>query len=110
MTKKGSKKRLSQFTQAEVRSLFSRARSVFRSPSLEIRQASRPDSFARILIVIPRVVGNAVQRNLLRRRIKNIFHQHHLTKSPYDWLVLARKGAAQLSFEQLQEIFNHIIS
>ena len=58
----------------------------------------------RIGIVTSRRVGGAVQRNLVRRRLREIFRARRASISPALWLVVSAKpGAAEAGFGPLRE-------
>jgi ribonuclease P protein component len=62
------------------------------------RGAMRP----KLGVVIPKTVGKAVRRNLLRRRCKAIFEDARW-EPPHHWYVIAcRPGAAALTFAELK--------
>lgn len=75
---------ITKFSRQEISNLYKQARLIFRSPTIKVWRAPCTGKFARILIVIPRAVGNAVARNKLRRRIKNIFYELALFNEKYD--------------------------
>lgn len=95
---------LTQFSQEEVKALFQAARTVLREKGLEIRKTAINNSFGRILIIIPKKVGNAPKRNLIRRRIKSIFYQEKLYEKKYDFICFVYPYAAQLTFIDLKEL------
>ena len=71
-----------------------------------ILAAPREKEYARLLIITSRVVGNAVRRHLLRRRIKHIFYQKKLFELlKYDIVLIAKKPLVSLDFDQLSELF-----
>jgi ribonuclease P protein component len=101
---------VSSFTRQEIRALFSRARPVVVTPFLEIRKAPSLTS-PRVLFVIPRRVGNAVKRNKLRRRLKELFYANRAAMEGYDFLVLAKNThAATLSYEELGKLVQRALS
>ncbi len=107
-----SAKKISSFTKQEIIHLFKTAHSVVRVPSLEIRKAPASADQGRILLVIPRRVGNAVKRNTLKRRLKAIFFEEQLATKNVDFIVLAKSpDATQLTFQELKtmliEALNH---
>lgn len=99
-----SAKQLTTFTQKEVKQLFKSSRMLFKQDGIEVKQAPAQKPHGRILIVIPRIVGNAVKRNKLRRRIKNIYIENTYFEQPVDTIIFARYGAADLSYEALEKI------
>ena len=93
---------LTTFTQREIRTLFRIARPVVVTPDLEVRTSPATLDYGRILIVIPRRVGNAPQRNQLRRRIKALFYEQRWFEQRIDAIVLTKPESITLSFEQLR--------
>jgi ribonuclease P protein component len=66
----------------------------------------RPDDEVpvRMGVVTSRRVGGAVQRNLVRRRVREIFRAHRAQISSGLWLVItAKNGAAEAGFAALRE-------
>ena len=51
-----------------------------------------------------RKVGNAPERNKLRRQIKNIFFENKLYEMNYDWIAILRPTIKELTFDQLKEL------
>ncbi len=100
---------ISTFSEKEVRQLFAAARRVTADPIIEVRRAPMLGKHGRILIVVPKKVGNAPTRNRFKRRIRAIFYQEQLYTRGYDCIVLARPGAAALSFAQLKHLLTRAI-
>lgn len=97
-------RQMSVFSRLEARKLFQQARPKLRQSKIEIRFAPKSLNYGRVLIVIPRTIGNAAQRNLIRRRLKSIFFENALYEREYDCIILVGKGAADLSFDDLKHI------
>lgn len=97
-------KRISKFTKREIEYLFKHSRRVLRNESCTMLFAQRQDTFGRILIVASRKVGNAPQRNLIRRRVKSIFYEEKLYERSYDCVIIFQKKAVNLSFLQLKNL------
>lgn len=97
-------KKISKFTKREIDYLFKHARRVFRNEACTILLAPRQGESARILIVASRKVGNAPQRNLIRRRIKSIFYEEKLYERVVDCVIIAQKKLTELSFDELKSI------
>jgi ribonuclease P protein component len=95
--------KLTQFTQKEVADLFRRARTVLRNPFFNFLIAQQTKEFGRILIVTPRRIGSAPQRNQLKRRIRSIFYEERLFERGYDCIIICKKAATTLTFEQLKQ-------
>jgi ribonuclease P protein component len=60
--------------------------------------------FARVLIIASRKVGNAPERNLMRRRIKSIFYEEKLYDQKFDCAIILQKKSLDLTFDQLKEL------
>ncbi|MCA9769792.1 ribonuclease P protein component [Candidatus Dependentiae bacterium] len=103
-------KNLSRFTKKEIKQFFSSARATYKSPELTILVRQKTDSHARILIVASRKVGNAPQRNKLKRQLRAIFYEEKLFQGNLDCAVLLRKKAQELLFKQLKEILVHHVT
>lgn len=102
----------SSFTQNEIKQLFQTAHRAIKVPELTILLGPVQTQIGRLLIIIPRSVGNAVVRNHLRRQIKSIFYEQKLADYGHDCIIIARYGASNLSFLRLQnlmlEAFSHL--
>lgn len=99
---------ITKFTSREIPALFKSAQSVLQSSGLDIRLAPKTLSYGRMLIVIPKRVGNAVKRNLIKRRLKNIFYQEKFYDGPYDWIILVRPEAKKLSFQEMKDLLHEV--
>lgn len=95
---------LTKFTRREIDQLFKSCRPALRTHELTILKASAAQDRGRILIITKRHIGNAPQRNKLRRRLKAIFYEQSFYSLGYDLIVIAKKGAAALEFIQLEKL------
>lgn len=95
---------MTNFKQQEVDQLFKATIARYKIQGLDIRLAPKFLSQARILIVTPRACGNAPKRNRIRRRIKSIFYEEKYYEQAYDWIILIRKEAILLEFDQLKAL------
>lgn len=63
------------------------------------------DACPRIAVQASRTVGNAVRRNRLRRLVKEVCRLYFSCfRRPVDLVVIARKGAADLGFQQVEQL------
>jgi ribonuclease P protein component len=92
---------LFSFTKPEVDATFAAAR--LRRKIKGFTLLAAPATAGRLLIVIPRAVGKAHDRNLLRRRLKSIFYEERLFEQPFTFIVLTYKSATEWSFEDLKK-------
>lgn len=96
--------KISKFTKREIDFLFKNARRALRSETCTILFAPRQADFGRILIIASRKVGNAPERNLLRRRIKSIFYEEKLYDYALDCAIILQKKATELSFSEMKDL------
>jgi ribonuclease P protein component len=61
----------------------------------------RSNSVPKLLVVTSRRVGNAPERNRVRRRIKALFHERQPLSHEYDCAVIVKKPALLLTFSEL---------
>jgi ribonuclease P protein component len=97
-------KKISKFTKSEIDYLFCHTRCVIRNQVCTILVAPRQKDFGRVLIVTQRKVGNAPERNRIRRRIKAIFYEEKLFDFEFDCVVIAYKKMVDVSFDQLKSL------
>lgn len=95
---------ITRFTEQEIKSLFAHARRTYKSSEMDILIAPACHSYGRILVVTPARIGNAPQRNKLRRQIKAIFYEEKLFSLGYECVVIAKIKAKFLSFDELKKV------
>lgn len=94
----------SSFTKTEISTLFKQATMRVRSNGLRIMTSLTTQQSARILIIASRKTGNAPQRNLFKRRLRSLFYQEKFFEKKVDFIVIADKTGAALSFGKLKEL------
>src|SRR5574337_374112 len=100
----GIAKKISKFTKREIDFFFEHARRVFRDASCTILLAPRQAGFGRVLVIASRKVGNAPERNLIRRRIKSLFYEEKLYERAFDCAIIVQKKMVELSFAEVKEL------
>lgn len=97
---------LSVFKESEVKEIIRKAKRVLRHPGLDVLLNPAPEinNFGRILVITSRKVGNATERNLIRRRIKSIFYQEKLYEQKVDYICFIKPGGCLLTFDELKSI------
>lgn len=104
-------RRLTIWPKLEIDRLFKQARRVYRGEGLDIAVAPKSAEYARLLIIIPKKVGSAPERNRIRRRIKAIFYEHQLYHQSRDYIFFIKPPAVALDFEQLKSIIlNQVVT
>lgn len=92
------------------RALFDNATTRLKKKGLHIKGAPSPTSYGRMLIIIPKKVGNAVVRNKLRRRLRNAFYSNKLHERKIDLLLFVDKQVTQNSYQDLEALLIEAIS
>lgn len=96
------------FSRRELQELFARAKPVFSHEAFTIRISRATGIIGRMLIITSTKMGNAPERNLIRRRLKAIFYQEKLYLLPYDWIIYCKKTILSLTFSELKVLISKI--
>ena len=94
---------LTRFTQHEIDYAFKNARRVIAHPGIHILLAPKQKELGRILVIASRKIGNAVQRNKLKRQLRSVFNENKLFENPFDCIVLFKKSS-EFSFDDLKKL------
>ena len=90
----------------EIREVISRGNRVSNSvATLHYRTASSN----RFAIVVSKAIGNAVQRNLVKRRVRAILSGHLVTKPKIEGVVRMRPGTASIEFDALRSELGRLL-
>ncbi len=88
-------------TRREITALLRASRA--RGPALELYRGPAAGTLARATCITPKHGHTGVERNRLRRRIKELMREVLLSKGEvHDWLVRTRPPAYELSFSALR--------
>lgn len=71
---------------------------------MDIKMAAIAHESGHLIVITPRAVGNAPERNLIRRRIKAIFYENQLYTKDRVWLFFIKKEALSLKFSELSAL------
>lgn len=94
-------KHLSDFTQKEIAAIFRKSSRVYRGPGLDILMTPALKDFGRVLVVTPRKVGTAPERNRIRRRIKALYYEHKLYEYLVDTCIIIKKSGIDYHIQEL---------
>jgi ribonuclease P protein component len=98
---------ITQFKRNQISYCFAHATRVKQCDAFVLLRVLRQGQFGRILVITAKKVGNAPERNLLKRRIKSIFFTAKAFQKEFDWVFIARQKATSLSYAQLQQKLLH---
>lgn len=101
---------ISHFTPREIRTIFNKARRAYADPGLVILLYPSTKEYGRILTITSRKVGNAPERNRIRRRLKALFYQTKLYTRLMDCFVIIKKPGINYTSDQLKEILTNVLS
>lgn len=100
---KSPKRNSLRLSRMQVHALFKKVEKIMRHPALDFLCVPAIDSSGHLIVVTSRSVGNAPTRNRIRRRLKALFSK--MQKEPsFDWIVIARQPAAEMSFSEMKEL------
>jgi ribonuclease P protein component len=63
----------------------------------------------RLGLVVTRRLGKAVQRNRVKRVLREFFRRHRAGLPAADLVIMAKKGAADLAYQQVQEELGRLL-
>ena len=63
----------------------------------------------RLGLVVTRRLGKAVQRNRVRRLLREFFRRHQTGLPAFDLVIMAKKGAAALEYHQVEEELGRLL-
>jgi len=104
MPNKGLVRALTRFTSGEIKKLMYQGKLVYTDACLDIKLQKTSQPFSKILVITPRKIGSAPQRNLLKRRLRSIFYEEHLYERGSNLAIFCKKGSPLLPFARLKEI------
>jgi ribonuclease P protein component len=96
--------KISRFSRKEIDLLFLNGKAVYKSKELVLLTAPSIFVSGRILLITSRKVGNAPERNRLRRQGRAIFYEQRLFELHKDCVIIFKPHAKYLSFQQFQQI------
>lgn len=96
---------LSRFASTEVKTILKRGKRVLKTPTTDIIVSPKMHEFGRILVITPKRIGKASQRNKVRRRIKALFFEEKLYEKGVDCIAIIKKEGIETPFDELKAIF-----
>ncbi|OGP70036.1 MAG: ribonuclease P protein component [Deltaproteobacteria bacterium RBG_13_60_28] len=71
--------------------------------------AASPAGRPRLGLAVTKRLGKAVKRNRVRRLLREFFRRHKDRLPPEDLIIMAKKGAAALTYHQVQEELSRVL-
>jgi len=68
-----------------------------------------PDSRPRLGLAVTKRLGKAVKRNRVKRLLREFFRRHRQKLPQEDLIIMAKKGAADLDYHQVQEELSRVL-
>ncbi len=63
----------------------------------------------RLGLAVTKRLGKAVKRNRVKRLLREFFRRHREMLPPEDLVIMAKKGAADLDYHQVQEELSRVL-
>jgi ribonuclease P protein component len=63
----------------------------------------------RLGLVVTRRLGKAVQRNRVKRLLREFFRRHQTGLPAFDLVIMAKKGASALAYHQVEEELGRLL-
>ena len=95
---------LSKFTPQEIKQLYQDAYALTRTIYFVLLVAPATKDYGRMLLVAPKRIGSAPERNKLKRQFRSIFYEEKLYERGYDCVVIFKNRASEAPFETLKSI------
>jgi ribonuclease P protein component len=96
---------LYRFEAAEVKTILKRGKRVLKTPTCDIIVTPKAHENGRVLVITPRRIGKASQRNKVRRRIKALFYEQKFYGRGVDCITIIKKEGIDTPFDELVSIF-----
>lgn len=102
------KKKFRLKTQKEISNVFLNKRR-YSNKYFSLYYKDNDLNYLRFAISIGKKFGNAVKRNECKRRIRHIIRDLSKTIGNYDFVIVVRKEANELNFQQIKELITKLI-
>ena len=97
------KLKLTVTSRSSITQLFNTSVPCLKKRGIKILKAPS-DKQGKFLFVVSAKAGNAIARNLFKRRVKSIIREESLYLLPYDFIIICNKVGLENSFLQLKNL------
>ena len=81
----------------------------FHTRHFGVTLAPMAESHPRLGLVATRRMGKAVQRNRVKRLLREFFRRHQIGLPTFDLVIMAKKGASALGYHQVEEELGRVL-
>jgi ribonuclease P protein component len=81
----------------------------FHTPHFGVTLAPMAADHPRLGLVVTRRLGKAVRRNRVKRLLREFFRRHQTGLPAFDLVIMAKKGAAVLEYDQVEEELGRLL-
>ena len=81
----------------------------FHTRHFGVTLAPMAEGHPRLGLVATRRLGKAVQRNRIKRLLREFFRRHQTGLPAFDLVIMAKKGAAALEYHQVEEELGRLL-
>ncbi|WP_421382446.1 ribonuclease P protein component [Bacillus salacetis] len=94
----------------EFQEVFKKGTSIANRQFVVYRLKKEDQPFFRIGLSVSKKIGNAVVRNQIKRYIRQVFLElKDEVKNDYDYVIIARKPAADMDFHEIKKSLIHVL-
>lgn len=95
---------------SEFQEVFKKGTSIANRQFVVYRLKKEEQKFFRIGLSVSKKIGNAVVRNQVKRYIRQVFLElKDDVKDQYDYVIIARKPAADMDFHEIKKSLIHVL-
>ncbi|MGD6804620.1 ribonuclease P protein component [Rossellomorea vietnamensis] len=95
---------------SEFQEVFKKGTSIANRQFVLYRLKKEEQKFFRIGLSVSKKIGNAVVRNQVKRYIRQVFLElKDDVKDQYDYVIIARKPAADMDFHEIKKSLIHVL-
>ncbi|HBY06091.1 TPA: hypothetical protein DEG75_04060 [Candidatus Dependentiae bacterium] len=91
-------------TRISIPEIIKRSKRLVNNQWIDIRTTPAVGRKGRLIAVAPRRAGNAIVRNLFKRRARALFREKNLAETGFDWILFAKRDVHLCTFAAMQNL------